>query len=339
MVVTGRVCLCTHCIPVAMEASPPLRCAHAVKKQHSYRTLTEDVRAVFQQLRSLNLRLSDERPQSTCIPTVQHTMNSLMAEFDVASEKLRGRKRAAKDMASSSQEIVQLKRQVSYQTICREKSHLSLLEHLGHPVSGRICNVWLLRAALSPPNVPNRKLAEWCQDFNVDLAQSVGRDTASRAKNALCELAKHWNRIQVSSTVAAAQAHRHPSESLRVYVPHEQDEACFKMESRQRVTTLHDAASKLRRARSSKVLNHVIHIHVDNSLVKWIEELQPLSKKDAGTIGSGLISVIKNVIQTCFRQVTLDNLVAKPRVLHAITGELWTELSQPSLSQPSLGQP
>ena len=335
MVVTGRVSLCTHCIPVAMEASPPLRFARAEK----HRTLTEDVRAVFQQLRSLNLRLSDERPQSTCIPTVQHTMNSLMAEFDVASEKLRGRKRAAKDVASSSQEIVQLKRQVSYQTICREKSHLSLLEHLGHPVSGRICNVWLLRAALSPPNVPTRKLAEWCQDFNVDLARSVRKDTASQAKNALCELVKHWNRIQVSSTVAAAQAHRHPSESLRVYIPHEQDEACFKMESRQRVTTAHDAASSLRRAKSSKVLNHVIHIHVDDSFVKWIEELQPLSKKDAATIGSGLISVIKNVIQTCFRQVTLDNLVAKPRVLHAITGELWTELSQPSLSQPSLGQP
>ena len=320
-----------------MEASPPLRCARAVKK-HSHRTLTEDVRAVFQHLRSLNLRLSDERPQSACIPTVQHTMNSLMAEFDVVSEK-RGRKRDAKDVASSSQEIVQLKRQVSYQTLRREKSDLSLLEHLGHPVSGRICNVWLLRAALSPPNVPTRKLEEWCQDFNVDLARSVRKDTASQAKNALCELVKDWNRIEVSSTVAAAQAHRHPSESLRVYVPHEQDEACFKMESRQRVTTLHDAASKLRRARSSKVLNHVIHIHVDNSLVKWIEELQPLSKKDAGTIGSGLISVIKNVIQTCFRQVTLDNLVAKPRVLHAITGELWTELSQPSLSQPSLSQP
>ena len=307
-------------------------------KQHSYRTLTEDVRAVVQQLRSLNLRLSDERPQSTCIPTVQHTMNSLMAEFDVVSEK-RGRKRDAKDVASSSQEIVQLKRQVSYQTICREKSHQSLLEHLGHPVSRRICNVWLLRAALSPPNVPTRKLEEWCQDFNVDLARSVRKDTASQAKNALCELVKDWNRIQVSSTVAAAQAHRHPSESLRVYVPHEQDEACFKMESRQRVTTVHDAASRLRRAKSSKVLNHVIHIHVDDSFVKWIEELQPLSKKDAGTIGSGLISVIKNVIQTCFRQVTLDNLVAKPRVLHAITGELWTELSQPSLSQPSLSQP
>ena len=330
MVVTGRVSLCTHCIPVAMEASPPLHCARAAK----HRTLTEDVRAVFQQLRSLNLRLSDERPQSTCIPTVQHTMNSLMAEFDVASEKLRGRKRAAKDVASSSQEIVQLKRQVSYQTICREKSHLSLLEHLGHPVSGRICNVWLLRVALSPPNVPTRKLAEWCQDFNVDLARSVRKDTASQAKNALCELVKHWNRIQVSSTVAAAQAHRHPSESLRVYIPHEQDEACFKMESRQRVTTAHDTASRLRRAKSSKVLNHVIHIHVDDSFIKWIEELQPLSKKDAATIGSGLISVIKNVIQTCFRQVTLDNLVAKPRVLHAITGELWTELSQPSLSQP-----
>ena len=329
MVVTGRVSLCTHCIPVAMEASPPLRCARAEK----HRTLTEDVRAVVQQLRSLNLRLSDERPQSTCIPTVQHTMNSLMAEFDVVSEK-RGRKRDAKDVASSSQEIVQLKRQVSYQTICREKTHQSLLEHLGHPVSGRICNVWLLRAALSPPNVPTRKLAEWCQDFNVDLARSVGKDTASQAKNALCELVKDWNRIEVSSTVAAAQAHRHPSESLRVYVPHEQDEACFKMESRQRVTTVHDAASKLRRAKSSKVLNHVIHIHVDDSFIKWIEELQPLSKKDAATIGSGLISVIKNVIQTCFRQVTLDNLVAKPRFLHAITGELWTELSQPSLSQP-----
>ena len=131
MVVTGRVSLCTHCIPVAMEASPPLRCARAEK----HRTLTEDVRAVFQQLRSLNLRLSDERPQSTCIPTVQHTMNSLMAEFDVASEKLRGRKRAAKDQASSSQELTQLKRQVSYQTLCREKCHLGRYAAACKPLS------------------------------------------------------------------------------------------------------------------------------------------------------------------------------------------------------------
>lgn len=298
-------------------------------------TLTKDVRSVFQQLSSLKLRLSHERPQSTCIPTIEQTMNALAADFDVASEKPRGRKRDAKDAWSSSQQMVQLKRQIAYRTSCREKSDQSLLEHLGHPVSGRICNVWLLRVALSPPNVPIRKLVEWCLDFNVDLVQPVGRTFVPNAKDAFCELVKHWNRTQVSSMVAFAQAGKHPSTSLRIYIPHEQDEACFKMESRQRVAAAHDTASRLRRARSSKVLNHVIHVHVDDSVVKWVQELQALSKKDAATIGSGLILVIKDVIQTCLREVTLDDLAAKPRVLHAITGELWTELSQPSLSQPA----
>ena len=117
-----------------MEASPPLGCARAAK-QNSYRTLTEDVRAVFHQLTSLKLRLSHERPQSTCIPIIQHTMNSLVAEFDVESEKLRGRKRAAKDEAGSSQELTQLKRQVSYQTLCREKCHLGRYAAACKPLS------------------------------------------------------------------------------------------------------------------------------------------------------------------------------------------------------------
>ena len=161
-------CVCTYmCITLTslailaqgsggMEASPPLGCARAAKK-NSYRTCTEDVRAAFHQLTSLKLRLSHERPQSTCIPTIEQTMNSLATEFDVASEKLRGRKRAAKDVASSSQEIVQLKRQVSYQTLCNSVQMVTTFRAMSHThtICGSFPHLCICGTALSTLTVLN----------------------------------------------------------------------------------------------------------------------------------------------------------------------------------------
>ena len=69
---------------------------------------------------------------------------------------------------------------------------------------------------------------------------------------------------------------------LTVFVSHQHDEAYLRMRS-----WLQSAPSALAtapgRSRYSKILNHVVRVHIGKTSIKWLTELQPLAKKDAKT--------------------------------------------------------
>ena len=242
-------------------------------------TLLQDVAAVARHLQRLKERLTSEQPVSKCLQNVQNLLESLAYEFDLSAYGQRGRKRSAQDQGSGTKQIGQLLNKSWYQSGCLAKQREALSFHLGHPVGGRVCIVWFLRVSLSPPNVPARKLVEWCRDFNVDLHQTIGYGTVVRARDAMCEIVKEWNKKRIAASIAVAQTAEPTSRSLRIYVPHVHDEACFRMRSYQTNHAAGKRASCLSRAPSSKILNHIICANVHDSSLTWLQELQPLSKK------------------------------------------------------------
>lgn len=233
-------------------------------------TLLHDVAAVIRQLQQLNERLLNEKPHAESIRDIQDAVASLEGEFDLRAHEQRGRKRSLQEPASSSERIDQLQNKINYQSRGLDSRNEALRLHLGEPVNGRVCNVWFLRVGLSPPNVPARKLMEWCRDFNIHLRPSIGYGTVVRARDAMCEVVKEWNRKQIATSIALAQAAELGSRSLRIYMPHAHDEACFRMRSYLGNDAVGKRSSCLSRGPSSKVLNHVIRVNVQDSSLKWL---------------------------------------------------------------------
>ena len=65
-----------------------------------------------------------------------------------------------------------------------------------------------------------------------------------------------------------------------------------------------DAPAAICQARSSKILDQEVSVHVSNSSndqwsVKWITEITALERKCANTIGTGLILTIREIAKRC----------------------------------------
>ena len=80
------------------------------------------------------------------------------------------------------------------------------------------------------------------------------------------------------------------------------------------------ARAFLCRGRHSKVLNHVINVHVAETSLRWLSELQPLANKTASTIASALILNVQEVVLHCVLEGegSRNDCV---RCIHLLTGD------------------
>ena len=152
----------------------------------------------------------------------------------------------------------------------------------------------VLRVGLTAPNIPSRSLAQWCRDFNIIEYDAISHGSITKSRDAFAEILKRLNRQEVNNKVSLPSLQASPDSHTTVFVPHIHDEVLLRMRSR-----FKDLPPTVCRARSSKILNHDVSVVVAIEQLQWISELQALKRKDAGTIATGLISVIKEIIQSC----------------------------------------
>ena len=107
---------------------------------------------------------------------------------------------------------------------------------------------------------------------------------------------------------------------MPVFITHVHDEASLRMRSYLQRPAAASARAFLCRGRYSKVLNHVINVHTSESSLRWLSELQPLSKKDASTIASALILNVQEVVLQCIASVG-DARGGIIRCIHLLTGD------------------
>ena len=110
------------------------------------------------------------------------------------------------------------------------------------------------------------------------------------------------------------------SRCMPVFITHVHDEASLRMRSYLQRPAAASARAFLCRGRYSKVLNHVINVHTSETSLRWLSELQPLSKKDASTIASALILNVQEVVLQCIASVG-DARGGIIRCIHLLTGD------------------
>ena len=76
------------------------------------------------------------------------------------------------------------------------------------------------------------------------------------------------------------------------------------------------------RGRTSKIQNHVVHVHVGRAAIEFFTELQPLFKKDARTIAYSLISTAAQAFAAiCSGVAAMKSECDRARVIHIIVGD------------------
>jgi hypothetical protein len=286
-------------------------------------TLFQDVAIVYRLLGPLADRVRAETPELSeqVCPCIESLRLALDAEFDPLREDARGRKRVISSVDAVQAEVHRLKRQEYHQRSQRQAKENNLKTLEGRKLGARICNVWLLRAALAPPNLPARTVVEWARDFNLDEEQVIGYSSVGFVRDAFCEVLKEMNRQELVSAVSGLGASGSSRESLPIYITHVHDEALLRMRSYLQSGAHSQQGPRLCRSRHSKILNHVVGLHLGSAALDWHTELQPLSKKDASTIASALIVTCVEIMERCAQGLQLNAACDTFRCIHLVTGD------------------
>ena len=133
-------------------------------------------------------------------------------------------------------------------------------------------------------------------------------------RDASTEVFKTMKHHELVGHVAQVQAASAPSAAVSVCTAHVRDEALFRMRSH-----LREASASLCRARYSKILNHDISVHVGEEESSWIAELQPLRRKDANTIATGLILPGREIMEHLAPQFPKHGCQRTLRLVHLMT--------------------
>ena len=146
-----------------------------------------EVSTLLRDLENLRERFASKGIASKSVQCIQALIGALGADFDVKGQgSTPTRKRLLPEESESQQKISQLKKQVLYQKAARNTD--TEIASLGDRVSGRVSNVWLLRASLAPPNILVRPLAQFCREFNAEEEASISRFSITFAKDAFAEV-------------------------------------------------------------------------------------------------------------------------------------------------------
>ena len=209
----------------------------------------------------------------------------------------------------------QLREQVKYLTRKRQQAEGALANALGNKDAGRVSNMWILRVGLLAPNMPIQPLVDWCRDFNFTEVCSISSFTARASRNAFAEIIKDLRHGELKQMLKLAVSAGGGGQDVTISAPHQHDEALFRMRS-----NFASTAGSLCRNRSSKILNQVLELLVSDTSAKVPVELQPLSKKDASTIATGLIRATGPVREACSEALSED-VAAQITLVHVITGD------------------
>ena len=101
-----------------------------------------------------------------------------------------------------------------------------------------------------------------------------------------------------------------------LFISHIFDEACMRVRS-----YIAGPGADVRRARYSKIMNHVINIHSSNACLEWFQDLQALQRKDGPTIASALINIATNILDTLLEGRPPGQASTALRVIHIFVGD------------------
>ena len=105
-------------------------------------------------------------------------------------------------------------------------THLkSRREDASSKMGGRLQNMWFIRAGLSPPGVPLRKVTEFLNDFPRVETKSISHSYVGEVRDAFCEIILEKRRADLCQQLAAAKAALADGEQLVVAIHHAHDEA------------------------------------------------------------------------------------------------------------------
>jgi hypothetical protein len=196
-------------------------------------------------------------------------------------------------------------------------------------VSGRIANLWYVRAGLSAASVSVRTLGQWCRDYPTCETKNISRFSITQVRNAMAEIIKELNGECVTA-LAASRELLHVEEmhweTKAFYLPHVHDEATMgEVRSYLHDVSLPTALQSGLRGKSSKIQNHVLEVKTATETQEVYTELQALHKKDGVSVAYSIIQTVGCVIEQ------LTKAFANPqgaghrkvivRVIHLITGD------------------
>ena len=188
--------------------------------------------------------------------------------------------------------------------------------------SRRLGKHWLVNAGLSETRTSLRSVEAWCREFAIDEISPLSYATVSQARDTFAQLLVAFNREDMTRYTDGI-THGF------VLVRHLHDEASMRMRSQLPAAPAAEHGSAAApaaehrhvplRGRSSKIQNNVVTMH-RNSRDKQLPvllELQPLARKDAGTLATALRGVI-DTVATAMAKSTHGRVV---RLIHCLVGD------------------
>jgi hypothetical protein len=258
-------------------------------------------------LRQFRDSVAQRRPDvSRTLQGIDGLLAAMQDEFALDTVDGRSLKRAGDHPEDRSR----LKRQVRAQQRQVQALRHEYDANLGAKVQGRLRYMWFIRAGLSNPAVPTRTLSEFFRDFGIEEASQMSATRMASARNAFCEIVKKMYRRDFEQRCETLG----PGGSI--VMTHVHDEALMRVRS-----FVESLNSRLNRGRYSKVLNHVVWLQLDDDRLDWPVELQPLAKKDAPSVATGLLKVLQTVFECVQERARTFPANKRVRLLHILVGD------------------
>lgn len=113
-----------------------------------------------------------------------------------------------------------------------------------------------------------------------------------RSNLVLVRLSKSCRKNQRCLQAASLECQDLTDTSKPVFITHVHDEASMRLRSYDT-----DLPSRILRGRSSKIQNNSVTIRFGGNVYPWLQELQPLMRKDGPTIAEALVRVTEDIIR------------------------------------------
>ena len=257
------------------------------------------------------LRLLPEASFADVIDAVKHAADVLDDEFDIVT------------MKKPPRDFRKLQRQVKYQKKRRREVVATLAAERGARFGRSIQAIWFLRAGISNPLEPPRRLSDVLCEFNVAESKEISHTYINRVRDAFCETLKMFNRATLAALAHATLMSIRDANSRprHVIIDHIHDEALMRIRS---FAPVQDAdlcapTKNLVRACSSKIQNNVVNVTMGQTTLEWFCELQPLQKKDSATLAIAIINIVREIFEHA--SGPLRSAVVKLRATHDVTGD------------------
>ena len=246
--------------------------------------------------------LATQGEQAEVIECVSSLSACLEEHYPLDELPRRGRKRSIPTTADLNKVKKQLGGERRKSTQLRQEAQ----EALPAKVQGRLSHIWLVRAGLSNPSIKTRTLREFIRDFSIDETEQISSTWIGEVRNTFAEILRQFNQDELSEFCSACDT---------VFVSHVHDEALMRVRSFDG-----DRGSRLRRGRYSKILNHVVHASNGAEVVELLCELQALGRKDAQSVATGLIRVIRRVLDAWAERSAGPSGQSR-RLVHIVIGD------------------